>query len=150
MDAVTYPDANVTKFIMDKVIPLRVPFDAEPIATDFNLKWTPMLVVMDENGKEHQRTIGFFPPEDLISSILVGIAKIYFDIGQPAEAIPYLEQVVSKYSKSSAAPEAIFLLAVCRYKSTHSAQPLKDAYEKLNAEYPQSEWKARALPYRLL
>lgn len=150
MDAVTYPDTGVIEFITKNIIPLRVPFDSEPLATDFNIKWTPTLVTVDADGKEHHRAVGFLPPEELIPSTLLGIAKTYYELNQPAEAIPYLEKIISGHPKSGPAPEAVFLLGVCGYKSTHSPEPLKEAYEKLNAEYPQSEWAKRALPYRLL
>ena len=36
------------------------------------------------------------------------------------------------------------------HKSTHKADPLKDAYKRLLAEYPSSEWTKRAKPYNLL
>ncbi len=150
MDAVTYPDANVSETIMKNVIPLRIPSNAEPWATDYNIKWTPTLITVDAAGKEHHRTVGFLPPEELIPSVLLGAAKTYYELDRFAEAIEYLDKVIAGYPKSAAAPEAVFFRGVCGYKSTHGPKPLKDAYEKLNAEYPQSEWAKRALPYRLL
>jgi hypothetical protein len=150
MDAVTYPDTNVSEFTMKSVIPLRAPSNAEPLATDFNLKWTPTLITLDSTGKEHYRTVGFLPPEELIPTLLLGIGKTHFELNAFAEAIATFDKIIADYQKSSSAPEAIFFKGVCGYKSTHTAGPLKEAYEKLNAEYPQSEWTKRALPYRLL
>lgn len=132
------------------MIPLRVPFDAQPLSSDFNIKWTPTLVTLDANGKEHHRTVGFFPPEELIPSLLLGIAKSYFERERFGEALSTLEELLTDYPKSDAAPEAIYLRGVCRYKSTHDPKPLKGAYEQLQANYPLSEWTKRAYPYRLL
>jgi len=150
MDAVTYPNDSVVEFIQKHLIPLRVAFDAKPLSTNFNIKWTPTLIVLDENGKEHHRTVGFFPPEELIPSLLLGIAKSHFDLERFSEALSTLDKLLKDYPRSDSAPEAIYLQGVCRYKNTHDAKPLKEAYEWLLAKYPSSEWTKRAYPYRLL
>jgi len=150
MGAVTYPNAKVVEFVTKNLIPVQVKSDAQPIATDFNVKWTPTLITLDSEGKEHHRTVGFLPPEDLIPSLLLGIAKCHFDRERFAEALAALDKLVADYPKSDAAPEAIFLRGVARYKSTHDPKPLKEAYGKLQAEYPSSEWTKRAYPYRLI
>ena len=68
----------------------------------------------------------------------------------PPEAISAREELLAKYPRSDSAPEAIYIRGVSRYKSTHDAKPLKEAYERLQQEYPTSEWTERASPYRLL
>jgi len=150
MDAVTYPDERVIKFIQDNFIPVRLAYESQPLASEFNIKWTPTLITVDARGKEHFRTVGFLAPEDLIASLLMGIGKTYFEEEQFEKAIAVFESLLNSYAKSSYAPEAIYLRGVSQYKSTHSAGPLKAAYEKLSAEYPNDEWTKRAYPYRLL
>jgi hypothetical protein len=150
MDAVTYPDAGVRDFIENNLIPLKVPYNHQPLAVDFNVKWTPTLVTLDAGGKEHHRTVGFLAPEEFVPSLLLGIAKIHFDLEQFDPALAGLEALLAEHSKSAAAPEAIYLRGVARYKSTHDPQFLKKAYELLQADYPGSEWTKRAYPYRLL
>ena len=150
MDAVTYPQGKVIEFVQKHFIPLRVAFDAQPLATDFQIKWTPTLIILDAKGKEHHRSVGFLAPEELIPALMLGMAKTHFDQDQINEALAMLEKLLADYPKSDSTPEAIYLRGVCRYKSTHKAQPLKDAYEQLQAAYPSSEWAKRASPYRLL
>jgi tetratricopeptide (TPR) repeat protein len=150
MDAVAYPNDSVVEFIQKHLIPLRVAFDAKPLSTNFNIKWTPTLIVLDENGKEHHRTVGFFSPEELIPSLLLGIAKSHFDLERFSEALSTLDKIIAEYPKSDSAPEAVYLRGVCKYKSTHKPQSLKEAYEQLQANYSSSEWTKRAYPYRLL
>lgn len=150
MDAVTYPDEAVIKFIGTRVIPLRVAFDHKPLSEDFNVKWTPTLVTLDSDGKEHHRTVGFLHPEDLIASLLLGIGKAHFERGEFTEAIAAFEKLLADYPKTHSAAEAIFFRGVARYKGTHEAKPLREAYDKLTAEYPTSEWAQRAHPYRLI
>lgn len=150
MDAVTYPDEKVVTFVQKNLIPLRVAFDFQPLATQFNLKWTPTLITLDPEGKEHQRTVGFLPPDELIPSLLLGIAKSYFNRERFSEALITLDKIMTDHSQSDSAPEAVYLRGVCGYKSTHNPKPLKDAYEQLEKKYPSSEWTKRAYPYRLL
>jgi hypothetical protein len=150
MGAVTYPNPKVVQFIQDHMIPLQVLFNAQPIATDFNVKWTPTIITLDTEGKEHHRTVGFLPPEELIPSLTLGMAKSWFDQEKFGEALSMLDKLLKEYPRSDSAPEAIYVQGVSKYKSTHDPKPLKAAYEKLQAEYPSSEWTKRAYPYRLI
>ncbi|HEY5976137.1 MAG TPA: hypothetical protein VIU41_15490 [Geobacteraceae bacterium] len=149
MDAVSYPDEKVANFIIDKVVPVRILADS-PLASDFKVTWTPTLVTLDFYGKEHYRTVGFLPPDELVSFLLLGIAKTDFDGQQYSDAILNLNMLLAGYPQSAAAPEAVFIRGVARYKSTKDAGPLKEAYQQLTAAYPASEWAKRAQPYRLL
>jgi tetratricopeptide (TPR) repeat protein len=150
MATVTYPNDKVISFINEKMIPLQVSFDAQPIATDFNVKWTPTIITLDQDGKEHHRTIGFLAPDELIPSLLLGIAKVYFDNDQFDNALAILNKLLSEYPESDSTSESIYLRGVSLYKRTHDAKHLKEAYEKLNERDPKGEWTKRAYPYRLL
>jgi tetratricopeptide (TPR) repeat protein len=150
MDAVTYPDEKVADFVQNVLIPLRVPFDHKPLAADFNIKWTPTLITLDTDGKEHHRTVGFLGPEELIPSLLLGIGKSHFENERFDKAIEAFDRLLKDCPKSNSAPEAIYVRGVARYKSTHQPKPLREAYDKLAADYPSSEWTHRAYPYRLI
>lgn len=150
MGAVTFPDTRVITFINQNVVPIRLPHDHKPLADQFQIKWTPALVTLDTEGKEHHRTVGFLSPEELIPSLLLGKAKIDFDHENFAKAVVTLEDLLKDYPKSTAAPEAIFLRGVCLYKSTHNPKALKEIYDKLSKDYPDNEWTKRASPYRLI
>jgi hypothetical protein len=150
MDAVTYPDTEVISFINENMIPLRVQHDAEPTAADFNVKWTPAIITLDPEGNEHHRTVGFLGPHDLIASLLLGIAKVYFDKDQFGDALFSLNKIVSEHAKSDSTPEAIFLKGVSEFKSMHDPKKLREAYEKLKSQYPENEWTKRAYPYSLI
>ena len=149
MDAVSYPQKAVQEFIREHIIPVRVPFDTT-LAKEFKVTWTPTLVTLDWNGQEHHRTVGFLAAEELVASLMLGSAKVCSDLELFDKAFGSLGKLLSAYSASDAAPEAIFVRGVCGYKSTHNPAPLKQAYEQLQKQYPQSEWTKRAYPYRLL
>lgn len=150
MDAVTYPENSVIAFINQHVVPLRVAYDSQPLASDFNVKWTPVLAILDEEGSGHQQTLGFFPPEEFIPSVMLGISKVHFDHDRFDNTLSTLHKLQADYPKSAAIPEAIYLEGVTRYKDSHEPKTLKDAYEQLQADFPSSAWTQRAYPYRLL
>ncbi len=150
MGAVTYPNEKVVDFIEKHMIPIQVLSDAQPLAKNFNIQWTPTVITLDEEGKEHHRTIGFLAPEEFIPSLMLGIAKCHFDRQKFTDALTMLENILKDYPKSDSAPEAVYLRGVSLYKSTHKPEPLKEAYNRLLAEYPSSDWTKRAKPYSLL
>ena len=150
MDAVTYPNGKVIEFLQNKVVPLQILSNAEPYATDYRVKWTPSLLIIDADGKEHHRVTGFLPPVEFISSLLLGMGKAFFNRDQFKEAIDCFDALLSEYGYTHSAPEAVFFRGVALYKSTHQPEHLKKGYQKLQEQYPGSEWAKRAYPYWLL
>jgi hypothetical protein len=150
MDAVTFPDTAVSNFIIDRMIPLHADVGARSLASDFRVVWTPTLIVLDYYGKEHQRTVGFIPPDELVATLLLGIGKVGFENDQFNEAVIQFNTLINGFPKSAVAPEAVYLRGVARYKSSHAVGALKDIYQQLLAEYPESAWTRRAQPYSLL
>jgi len=146
MDAVTYPNPTVVQFISKNVISVKVLYD-QPLAHQFRVMWTPTFILLDLDGNEVYREEGFLPPEGLIPALVLGLGKVRLNAGQYEQAISQFKEVASKYPKSDQAPEAIYFLGVARFKSTHDMKPLKEAYEKLKAKYPDSSWTRKAYPY---
>lgn len=150
MGAVTYPDQAVVNFVGNNLIAVQLLSDSKPYADDFNVRWTPTVILLDENGKEHHRLVGFLPPSDFIPEMLLGIAKMKFNQDDFDGALLDFEKILSNYPQSKAAPETMYLRGVSRYKNTHDAKYLKEAYEQLRHAHPNSEWTQRAQPYSLL
>jgi len=150
MDAMTFPALEVSNFITDRMIPLRAEIGARSLASDFRVVWTPTLIILDFYGKEHQRTVGFIPPDEMVASLLLGIGKVGFEHDQFNEAVIQLNTLLNGYPKSASAPEAVYLRGVARYKSSHAVAALRETYQQLLAEYPGSAWTRRAEPYSLL
>lgn len=150
MDAVTYPDEDVTNFIQEHLIPLRIRSNQKPLADDFKVTWTPCLIALDNEGKEHHRSVGFLPPEEMIPMLLLGMGKTRFDLEDYDRAMTYFDRVIDAYTQSGSTPEAIFFRGVAQYKKSGDPGPLKGVYDTLNDKYPDSEWAKRAQPYRLI
>src|SRR6266700_2810202 len=77
---------------------------------------------------------------DFLAQLHLGLAKAAFSRGQFADARQRFEAIVSRYSKTDAAPEALYWSAVSAYKATGDAKHLKQGGQKLKEKYPQTEW----------
>lgn len=150
MDAVAYIDPAVIQFVSDNLVPLRIPADDPELGASYKVKWTPCLLVMDADGTEHYRTLGFYPPKDLIPSLLLGMGKAKFNQADRLAACGYFEKILADYPSSSLAPEAVYLNGVSRYIETHDVKNLTGIYDLLAAQYANSPWLTRADPYKLL
>jgi hypothetical protein len=150
MDAVTYPEESVSEFINKYLIPFRVDVTDGSIHEKYQAIWTPTIAILAIKGKEVQRTIGYFEPDEFIASLHLGIAKAHFDHGDFVTAQVHLNRLLEGHSNSGAVPEAIFFRGVNLYKQNHDPSQLKKAYERLLSDYPKSTWTKRANPYRLI
>ena len=150
MGAVTYPNEGVAKFVDLNFVPVQVQSSDKELADKYNVSWTPTILVLDADGKEHYRSVGFLQPDVFIATFELGKARYYLDREQFAEARALLEELIERCPVPEVVPEAIFYHGVASYKHTHDAKPLKKAYETLTAKYPQSDWAKRAEPYKLI
>ena len=150
MGAVTYPDEKAAKFIDLNFIPVQIPTSNAALMEKYVVKWTHTLLVLDADGREHYRAVGFFTPDELIASFMVGKGHWYLDTQQFSEAKAMFEEVQAVYPESEAAAEAIFFNGVNRYNMTHDPKVLRESYEALTVKFPQSMWTKQAAHYRLI
>ncbi len=147
MGAVTYPTEGMGNFIDLNFIPVQVEVSNKALMEKYQVTWTPTILVLDADGKEHYRVVGYVPPEEFIPLFMVGKARFYLDTDQHAEARATLEEMLERCPHPRAAAEAIYFLGVARYKLSHDPKPLRAAYDELKAKYADSEWVRRAEPF---
>lgn len=150
MGAVTYPNEGVARFVDLNFIPVQVEVSRKDLMEKYNVSWTPTILVLDADGREHYRSVGFLPPDVFIATLEVGKGRYYLDLEQYAEAQAMFEEVIERCPVPEVVPEAIFFRGVAAYKRTHDPKPLRAAYDTLTAKYPQNEWTRRAEPYKLI
>ncbi|MBI5568422.1 MAG: tetratricopeptide repeat protein [Desulfomonile tiedjei] len=146
MDAVTYPNKKVVEFVRKNVIPMRVQHD-QPLASRFRVKWTPTLILLDDQGNEVYRNEGFLPPERLVPALMLGMGKVNLESANYDKAISHFKDLVSRYPQSEEAPEAVYFQGVARFRTTKDLKAMKEAYETLSKQYPNSSWTRKAQPY---
>jgi thioredoxin-related protein len=140
MDAVSYPNPKVIEFFEKNLVAVKVLIDSQPLPKKFRVQWTPTLVLLDNEGEEHNRTVGFLAPEELLASLMLGIGKSYFDHDEYSQAEDTFQRLLAEYPKSDSSAEAAYYLGVSRYKRTHNGEELKKTIQHLQRDFPQSEW----------
>lgn len=150
MNTGPYSDEKVQKFLEEQFVPLRSQCfwdkPTEPMKR-YGVTWTPTFLVLDADGKEQHRFVGYVPSDDLFAHLGLGKGKLLFDAGRLDEAISRFRTVIERHPNAGATPEAVFLLGAAGYRHTHDAKELRRAYETLKSKYPQSEFARRADPY---
>jgi hypothetical protein len=150
MNTVTYSDERVQDYLNSLFVPVRLHCDFDNPSEEmrrFAVNWTPTFLVLDEEGREHHRTVGFLDPAEFIAQMNLGRAKLDFDRQRLTPAIDKFAEVAESCPSCSAAPEAHYYLGVSRYKQTHDAHALREVWERLSREFPESEWAKKAEPY---
>ena len=150
MNTVTYPAKEVVKFVNNYLIPLRINVKDQATHEDYIHFWTPAIAVLNSEGNQLQQTIGFLGVDDFITSMLLGIAKVHIEAGEYDMAMIPLKSLQETFPKSRDVPEAIYFCGVTLFKESKEPGKLKEAYEKLLTNYPNSAWTDRASPFRLL
>jgi hypothetical protein len=150
MDAVTYPSTEVSAFLQDRVVLLRLPHDQKPLADEFGITRTPCLILLDGRGAEHHRITGFQTPEDFLAGMHLGFAKIEYDRRAYGRAAELLDRLLSVHPGSGSSPEAIYVRGLSLYRQENDPIHMKKAYEQLKSRFPGSEWTRRTFQYRLL
>lgn len=150
MDTVTYSNKDVVNFINNYLIPLRIDVSDGTQDDDFHHFWTPTTAILNMNGDEIQRTVGFMQPQEFLVKMHLGLGKARLDQGKYDTAMIHLKNVLDAVPTSDDVPEAIFFSGVVLYKETSNPVKLKEAYKRLEREYPDDPWTKRAYPYRLI
>jgi TolA-binding protein len=148
MGTVTYSNEKVVKFVDFTFVPVQIETSHKDLVEQFKVTWTPTVILLDADGNEKYRTVGYLAPDDFIATYMVAKGHWSFEAVQYPEAQAMFEEALAKYPNSLAASEAVFFLGVTRYRHTHEPKHLREAYEILTARFPQSEWAKRADPYR--
>ncbi|MGH9397309.1 MAG: hypothetical protein ACRD18_10735 [Terriglobia bacterium] len=141
MDAEVYPQEQVSRFINDNFIPVKIHIKERPKDFDrFKAQWTPTEIIAEPDGTERYRFEGYMPAEDFLSQLHLGLAKAAFGRGDFAAAERTFQAVASERPKSDAAPEAIYWAAVSSYKASGKPDALGKAAAELKQKYPESAW----------
>jgi TolA-binding protein len=82
--------------------------------------------------------------DDFASQLALGVAKSAFARGQFAEAQLAYQEIVSRFPKTDAAPEAQYWSGVSRYKATGDASALGDTAKQFKERYAETSWAKKA------
>ena len=146
MDAVTYPQDKVALFINDHFVPVKIHTDDHPELTEkYRVPWTPAFVVLDSEGREHYREIGYLPPDDFLTHMNLALGRSALEEKDYSAAAGYFQTIVDRYGASEVVPEALYFLGVCKNRvKGGTADDRKAVWRLLMNQHPKSDWAKKA------
>ena len=118
--------------------------DFKKYGEQYSAHWTPTLLELDHEGAEQHRIEGFLEADDLLAQLTLGLGKAAFKNKNWQEAERRFREVVDRYPKSDAAPEALYWAGVSRYRQTNDAGALAGTSEAFGQRYRDSIWAKKA------
>lgn len=144
-----WPDPEVSTFVNERFIPARVHVKEDgarfaAVSERFGAPWTPTILLIDPEGVERHRIEGFLPKDELLAQLMLGLAHVAFHARQFDEAAAQFDQVVQKFPRTEAAPEAQYWAGVARYKASGDAAHLSATARAFAERYQDSVWAKKA------
>lgn len=142
MDAVTYPDPEVARFIGEQFIPVQFNVVEQPeVMEQFHTPWTPTLIVQDADGQEHRRSQGYLDPARFLGEMSLARLKDAIDRRDFQAAVQRAPDVLRRTAGDPARqPEAIYWSAVADYKASGDPGRLLAGWNRLLDEFADSDW----------
>ncbi len=144
----SYPSPNVQSLIAEWFVPVRLLLNRAEDRIHFRhyrVIWTPTIAVLDRRGVDHYQSPGFLPPDQLLSTLRIGLARALTAWSRYDDAADQLRTVADDPT-NGLAPEALFWLGVSWYLKSRSRTALMQAWQRLRDDYPTSVWALRVPP----
>jgi len=106
MGTVTYLDPKVSEYIEKYFIPVQFNVAEQPEAmTQFNASWTPTLIVLDADGREHRRSQGYLNAKRFLAEMALARVKDAIDRQEFAAAEERAKLILAENELVKAAQE---------------------------------------------
>jgi hypothetical protein len=126
-------------------VPVTINIKEQPaLFHRFEAIWNPTIIVLDPEGHERYRWVGFLPADEFQAQLMMGLAKISLFKKQWTEAEPWLNRIVEQFPNTEPVPEAMFWAAGGRFKATGERQAVVDMAQAMAKRYPESGWAKRS------
>jgi hypothetical protein len=134
----------VAAFVDRHFIPVKIHVKQQPATFQrFGVQWTPVLLVLDPNGKEQHRWEGYLPADEFLAQLELGVAKVAFGTSRWDDATALFDRFAREHPDADLAPVAVYWAGVSRYKRG-DASALRATAEELRRRFPGSEWARKS------
>jgi hypothetical protein len=144
---VTYPHPNVAAYIEANFIPVKVYINNRgdwPLFRAHHVIWTPTIAFMDRNGALQHQSVGYLPAPEFLTTLRIGKARCLMAWTRLREAAGELETAAE--AGDALAPEALYWLGITCFLERRDTAGMWEAWERLQASYPDSIWARRIYP----
>jgi len=110
----------------------------------WNVQWTPTVLVVGPDGKEHHRVEGFLEADDFLAQLLIGLGQAALAAKRWSDAERRFAEVLERVPDADAAPEAQYWRGVARYKASGDPADLHATAQAFQERYRDSVWAKKA------
>jgi tetratricopeptide (TPR) repeat protein len=110
----------------------------------WNVSWTPTILVVGPDGREHYRIEGFLDVPELLAHLLLGLGQAAFAAKDYATSEKRFEEVLERFPDTSVAPEAQYWRGVSRYRISQNPAALAETAAAFTERYGDSVWAKKA------
>lgn len=139
----TYPQKPVQEIIEKNAVAIQIdnsqPQSSQTL-TRLHHIWTPDVRILSDGGDELYRWEGYAPPPEFMARMLCGFAQANLRLRRFKEAEALYVDVLTRFSTSYAAPEALYYLGVTRYRADPDSNELLAQWHNLTTRFPTSEY----------
>lgn len=114
----------------------------------YGVEWTPTFLITDPDGNEAYRFVGYLPKNDFIAQLTLGLGKYALKKEDYDQADRCFEKILKNDPQTEAAPEAAYYCGVAEYQKTKDPKKLKEAYEYLTKNYPDTDWAKKSVVWK--
>ncbi|MBI4565688.1 MAG: tetratricopeptide repeat protein [Planctomycetes bacterium] len=141
LERATFPEEAVATEVNEWVVPvkLNVLKDRE-LTKRHRVPWTPAFLFVDAEGVEQHRFMGYLPPDEFSAQIHLAAGKDAFAKGDYGAARRRYQDLVDRYGRTDAAPEALYWTGVCDFKLTKDESKIYDRCREVVQRYPGHIW----------
>ena len=150
MDTVTYPDADVQRFLQEEVVALSLNLaDRDPavlpVLRQYRVLWSPGFVVLDQRGQEIRRFLGYQPPRDFLAELRLALGKVDLLHRDNVAAHGRFRAAADLTPPAPVSAEALYWAGVAGYyRDKGDLAYLQRYWEELRDRFPESRWWTHA------
>jgi tetratricopeptide (TPR) repeat protein len=151
MEANTFPDPRVSRFINEHTVPVQFNVKDDPGAwARYHSFWTPTVILRDVDDAEYRRSVGPLNSDQFLAEFSLGYALRFFNSGQFEKSIQELESSLEyTHAWPSRHAENLYMLAAARYEASGKDEDLMSTWEELRSKYPDSSWACKSRQLKL-
>jgi hypothetical protein len=134
--------------LSDHFVPCRIDVKDESnagVVERYRQAWTPDFRVTSAGGDDLYRWNGFLPPAEFVAQLLMAAGYSRLALRDPDASVALLEELLRRFPTSAVAAEAMYYLAVARFKVSKDRGDLEDGFDLLRRRHPNSIWREKQI-----
>lgn len=140
----TFTNSGVVSLIEREYSPVMInALENTETLKKYRVDWTPAFIVLDEDGHELERFVGYLPAKEFEAQLRLSKGLALFHLGRNDEAAAIFDEMIERCPDSDLIPEAEYFLGAATYKVKGDVLKLVDICQTLNDKYPESSWTKR-------